>query len=94
MQIGEERAYVGDEVPISVTLEVLEQELKQKEQFPCLAQTASSYHPGPLPCPRLTLPTVNGVLPLPSLAKKNSHRHAHRQTDGGGGSSVNIPLPK
>lgn len=59
MQIGKERAYVGDEVPISVTLEVLEQELKQKEQFPCLAQTASSYNPGPLPCPGVTLPTVN-----------------------------------
>lgn len=83
MQIGEERAYVGDVVPISVTLEVLEQELKQKEQFPCLAQTASSYNPGPRPYPGVTLPTANWVLPLQSLAKKNSHRHAHRQTDGG-----------
>ena len=83
MQTGEQRAYVGDELPISVMLEVLEQELKQKEQFPCLAQTASSYNPGPLPYPGVTLSTVNWVLPLQSLAKKNSHRHAHRQTDWG-----------
>lgn len=66
MQIGEERAYVGDEVPISVTLEVLEQELKQKEQFPCLTQPASSYNSGPLPYPGVTLPTVNWALPLQS----------------------------
>lgn len=66
MQIGEERAYVGNEVPISVPLKVLEQELKQKEQFPCLTQPAFLYNPGPLPYPGVTLPTVNWALPLQS----------------------------